>query len=469
MLSSRRPPTRCRRLAGGATLWCILTLVLLASVATSGAGARRARASAHPHTSKCSHIAAHRARRASSKGCKTKSLARRLKRPAKKKPSSATVTIVAPVTATGSAALGEQAPVSAPEAPRLPGSPPVETPPAKTPPVEAPPVKKPPVKEDPVEEKPVEEKPVEKPPVETGPFRFFAPTSFWNEPVPADAPLDSSSTSVVAALAEQELAHAPAINTSSWSVPIYTVPSDQPTVRVKLVYTVSAPLQAAWSAVPLPPNAHPANGSDKHLVVWQPSSDRMWEFYGLEKVGEAWQASWGGAMQDASADRGVYGPEAWTNASTDWGASASSLPIAGGLITLEDLERGEINHALAIAVPQVRADAYASPAERTDGSSPEASSLPEGAHLRLDPSLDLAALHLPHLTLMIAEAAQRYGIFVRDRASNIALYAQDPIPTGTEPYGGSHGYYEGKSSAQLLASFPWSHLQLLKMELHAAG
>lgn len=29
--------------------------------------------------------------------------------------------------------------------------------------------------------------------------------------------------------------------------------------------------------------------------------------------------------------------------------------IAGGLITLEDLERGEINHALAIAVPNTRA------------------------------------------------------------------------------------------------------------------
>ena len=67
---------------------------------------------------------------------------------------------------------------------------------------------------------------------------------------------------------------------------------------------------------------------------------------------------------------------------------------------------------------------------------------------------------------MLAEAAQRYGIFVRDRAANVALYAQDPTPTGTEPYGGSHGFLEGKPAYALLASFPWSHLQLLKMELH---
>ena len=108
---------------------------------------------------------------------------------------------------------------------------------------------------------------------------------------------------------------------------------------------------------------------------------------------------------------------------------------------------GQINHALAIAIPNPRAGVYASPAQRTDGWSTEPLSLPEGAHLRLDPNLDLAALHLPRLTLMMAEAAQRYGIVVRDRAANVAFYAQDPTPTGTEPYTGAHGYFEGQVPA----------------------
>lgn len=84
----------------------------------------------------------------------------------------------------------------------------------------------------------------------------------------------------------------------------------------------------------------------------------------------------------------------------------------------------------------------------------------------LDPKLDLAALHLPRLTLMIAEAAQRYGIFIRDRAGSVAFYAQDPTPTGTNPYQGPHGYFEGRAPSQLLVSFPWSHLELLRMDLH---
>ncbi len=266
---------------------------------------------------------------------------------------------------------------------------------------------------------------------------------------------------------EAELKRGPYINTSSWSVPVYTVPANQPVVKVTLEKSLRAlTLQAAWTAVPLPSNAKPAAGSDEHLVVWQPSTDRLWEFWHLQLIGSVWQAGWGGAIQNVSSSSGAYGPTSWVGALTEWGASASSLSIAGGLITLEDLQSGHINHALAMAVPNPRAVVYASPAQRTDGWSLEPNSLPEGAHLRLDPNLDLAALRLPKLTLMMAEAAQRYGIVVRDTARDVTFYGQDPTPTGTEPYTGAHGYYEGKTPQQLLASFPWNHLQLLKMELH---
>ena len=316
---------------------------------------------------------------------------------------------------------------------------------------------------------------VEPPAKSAAPFRFFSPTSFWNEEVSANAALDPSSTAAVTAF-DQEIAAAetekeglPNINTTSWSVPVYTVPLGQPTVDVSLQNGAGerAALQAAWEAVPLPAGAQPAAGTDKLLVVWQPSTDKLWEFWGLEETLTGWHATWGGAMQNVSADSGAYGPEDWPGANSYWGAAATSLSMAGGLITLEDLEKGQIDHALAMSIPAPRGGVYASPAERTDGSSTEPLSIPEGAHLRLDPSLDLASLHLPKLTLMLAEAAQRYGIFVANRSANVAMYAQDPIPTGANPYTGAHGYYEGKSAQQILEAFPWSHLQLLKMELHS--
>lgn len=308
------------------------------------------------------------------------------------------------------------------------------------------------------------------------PFRFFAPTSFWNKPLPANAPLDPSSATIVGAFneevaAEERSGSGPWINTTKYSVPVYTVSISQPTVRVTLDRTPISPklqkLQAAWDAVPLPSNAQPASGTDAVLVVWQPSTDRLWEFWRLVHEANGWYASWGGAMQDVSTDPGVFGPKAWPGATSGWGTSASSLSLVGGLISLEDLEKGQIDHAVSMSIPNVRAGVFSSPAQRSDGKSANPLALPEGAHLRLDPNLDLATLHLPPLTLMIAEAAQRYGIFIKDGAHNVTFDAQDPIPTGAEPYAGPNGYFEGKTPSQLLAAFPWSHLELLKMRLHS--
>lgn len=50
--------------------------------------------------------------------------------------------------------------------------------------------------------------------------------------------------------------------------------------------------------------------------------------------------------------------------------------------------------------------------------------------------------------------------------ANNTSAAPRSTPTGTNPYTGAGGYFEGMSPARLLAVFPWSHLQLLKMELH---
>src|SRR5271166_1877369 len=309
---------------------------------------------------------------------------------------------------------------------------------------------------------------------QTAPFRFFSPRSFWNQPVSDHAALDPSSAEVVGSLAnematEEHAERGPWINIGAYGVPIYTVSAQQPTVRVRLAAIpqggVSAiarsesvhALQKGWRAVPLPPDARPASGTDGHLVVWQPRTDRLWEFWQLVRRPFGWSGSWGGAMRHVSRSDGVYSSKAWPGAGSAWGASASSLSIAGGLITLEDVKAGRIDHALAIAVPNVRGGVYALPARRTDGSSNDPLSLPEGAHLRLDPALNLTALHLPPLTRMLAEAAQRYGLYIRDGGPIGAFFGQRPAPTEANPYNGPNGYFEGKYPNQILAPFPWSH------------
>jgi hypothetical protein len=302
------------------------------------------------------------------------------------------------------------------------------------------------------------------------PWRPFSSASPWNRAVPSAAPLDPRSHAIVARLASEVTAErretgGPPINTTLFSVPVYRVPAHQPTTAVRLRgQSGASALRAAWSAVPLPPDAQPAAGTDHHLVVWQPSSDKLWEFWHLSGGPGSWTAGWGGAIEHVSESSGVYGAKSWPGATRWWGASASSLSIAGGLITMEDLRLGNIDHALAMALPEVRSGLYSAPARRTDGTSRDPLALPEGAHLRLDPRLDLAAMKMPPITRAIAEAAQRYGLIVRDRAGTVCLYAEAPDTRTANPYSGPEGYFEGWEKP--LAFFPWRHLQLLRMKLH---
>jgi hypothetical protein len=305
------------------------------------------------------------------------------------------------------------------------------------------------------------------------PFRFFSSSSFWNRPVSASAPLDPSSPARMAAFEteiqlQQQEGVGPWINAVRSGIPVYTVSAHQHKVRVRLTnHAPERALSAAWRAVPLPPNAEPAAGVDGGLVVWQPSRDRLWEFFRLVHDADGWRASWGGAMRHVSSNTGVYGYDAWPGAKPWWGLSASSLSLVGGLISLEDLETGQINHALEMATPNRSRAFFSSPAQRTDGRSDSPVALPEGAHLRLNPQLDLTKLNLPPLTLLLAQAAQRYGIFITDGtgASGVTtFFAENPSPTGANPYAAPGGYFEGRKPSELLASFPWSQLQLLRMQ-----
>jgi hypothetical protein len=312
------------------------------------------------------------------------------------------------------------------------------------------------------------------------PFRFFSPHSPWNTPLSEHEQLDPNSAKLVRELASEAArpvgGGGPFLDATSESTPIYSVSAHQPTVRVALLaYTaLGAPappsaLSAAWSAVPLPSDAQHAYGSQACLVVWQPSTDRLWEFRGLHRGAHGWSAASGGAMEHVSSNPGVYGPRAWPGASSQWGATGSSLSIVGGLMTFKDLARRRIPHALAMAVPEVRRGVYTAPAGRSEGTSSSPLSLPAGARLRLDPRLNLRTLHVTRLVREMAEAAQKYGIVVRGWAPQVTLYAQDPLSLDTDPYIGQPGYSEAHPPDELLKGFPWRRLQLLEMNLLPVG
>jgi hypothetical protein len=209
--------------------------------------------------------------------------------------------------------------------------------------------------------------------------------------------------------------------------------------------------------VPIPPGAHAAQGSDESLVISQPSTNTLWEFWLAHDVSGTWHARWGGKMSDVSRNPGFY------SSATSWGGSGTSLSLLGGLIRIADLRSGQIDHALALAIPHARSSTFVFPAQRSDGNDASPTAIPEGTRFRLNPKLDIDALHLPPVTKMIAIAAQRYGIIVRDQAGSVVFYAEDPSTT-TQPriYEGPRGLFGGLAPSQLLRSFPWSQLEVVR-------
>jgi hypothetical protein len=304
--------------------------------------------------------------------------------------------------------------------------------------------------------------------------QLFAPGSFWNKRLPATAPLDPSSAvlvqSLVAEVAREQTARiGPWISVGRRAAPLYRVGPDQRRVRVHLDNgneRFRRTLQRAFASVPIPAAARPADPPDGHMTVWQPATDKLWEFYRARREPDGWHARWGGAIRRVSKSRGYYTRAAWRGAKPAWGATASSLPVIGGAMLLDELGRGRIDHALAINVPFARAGVFAWPAQRTDGDGGP-TTLPEGARLRLDPTLVLGELGLPKLTRMIARAAQRYGLVVRDQTGHgISLFGENPSQFGGDPY---RKYFRGRTPQQLLADFPWERLQVLEMYLCTAA
>ena len=293
------------------------------------------------------------------------------------------------------------------------------------------------------------------------PTRWFAADSFWNTPLADNAPLDARSAAWTSHLVTKVATNGRWINTTSYSAPIYTVPADQKLVQVKIDWP-TALYGAEFAAVPVPDGLHPAVGTDGRAVIYQPSTDTLWEFWQMRisPLDGMWHANTAGKVIHVSDDHtGLFAPTPYAE---PYGAAASQIPVTPGLITPDELKNGAINHVVSLAIPHpLHFFWWSWPATRSDGDSFDWYDVPEGARFRLPPYLDLTKLGLTPAGLTIARAVKRYGMVVSDMSTTVHFYAQDPVNLGSDPY---PALFAGKSPDAVLANFPWSSLQALQSQ-----
>jgi hypothetical protein len=305
--------------------------------------------------------------------------------------------------------------------------------------------------------------------------RPFAPDSVWNLPLRADTPISPESDAYVGWLEQAITGDKTWINTAHCAMPTYTAAADTPRVRVNLDATAyqDPALIQAWSSVPIPEAATAAECSDANFAVRQTQSDgrvKQWEFWAARKGSDGiWTARWGGVIDDIRTDRGIASTMAWSDPTAAtyaarrstrfWNVTASSVSMTAGLITAEDLRSGVIDHAISIATPDTAKGKWMWPAQRSDGASTDPAALPEGARLRLDPKLDLDAGTMTPLVRMIAKAAQRYGLILRDRTWSVTTFYGEEF-TGEDSSLVSR-LLENQYPNHALRAFPWDKLQVL--------
>jgi hypothetical protein len=341
--------------------------------------------------------------------------------------------------------------------------------------------------------------------------RCYFPSSFFCQRLAPNAPIDPDSAGMVTELRNMAYGVAPdnpvdckhavmtdnpllwtaeerrscwpltyraGINYDAYAPMLYTVPAGQRRVPV-LLHAGDSDLKAALlDGVPIPPEARPAGGSDGQLVIYQPSTDTMWEFWRARKdITGSWHASWGGVIPDVSQNPGHY--EDVVNASGgyverhSWGGPSSSIPNLPGLLTADQLRSGVIGHALVFSTWANHPGEWVYPAQRTDGRCRGAlgehcAGIPQGARFRLDPDFAVDGLANP-IVRMIAQAVQDYGMVLNNTTgSGLSFYAEGwrGHPESGDPYYGPGGLFESdpaqRATTRFMREFPWEHLQMLQ-------
>jgi hypothetical protein len=261
-------------------------------------------------------------------------------------------------------------------------------------------------------------------------WRPFSDASPWNTKIAAGAKLDPENQAMIDDLAISSQWPFLGINIKSFSIPLYWANDATPKSEVhSAVGGEGFPGSNGMNGVamvPVPADAAPDPQSDHHMLIVHENRALAWDFWDASVSGGVW--SCGLCATSDLLGSGVRpiaegNPTWWTS----HGSRACGFPLIAGLIRVEELEAGKIEHALVLAYPHIRAGLYtppASTAQATIGNEAiKSRGIPCGGRVQLDPALDLETLGLSASGKVIARALQEYGAYIGDYSGAVNLYA----------------------------------------------
>jgi hypothetical protein len=241
-----------------------------------------------------------------------------------------------------------------------------------------------------------------------GPHEYSCPIFPKNNPLNqeiAHAPVDPNSAAYIASIGLTAHLHPDFGTNPSYGIPYTVVGPHQP--KVSISFTEYGEESNA-GPYPIPANA-PVEGAgeagDRHVLVLQEGSCKLYELYNAQRAGAGWNAGSGAVFNLRS---NALRPNGWTS------ADAAGLPIFPLLVRFPEVRAGRIDHALRVTVPRTQAG-FIHPATHFASDSTDPELPPMGLRLRLKASYSLADFH--GQSLIILRALKRYGLIVADNGS----------------------------------------------------
>ena len=264
-------------------------------------------------------------------------------------------------------------------------------------------------------------------------WRPFDDDSPWNTPIGDSPAIDGDSQVLVDDLAASNPQGILWINMSQYSVPLYFADRNTP-VRTVVANVVGgqgffgdndSDRSSAKARIPIPAGATPAEGTDQQMSIVDLESGLEWGLRKTQVSGDTYTCDVGAATYLSGS-----GVRPSTNRQPWWlgqGARSCGFPLVAGLIRVDEIRAGVIDHALALGYAHIRSRYFTPPASSahptTDDALPDRG-IPCGGRVQLDPTLDLDSLGLTAPAKVIARALQVYGAFVGDSFGATSLYAE---------------------------------------------
>jgi hypothetical protein len=241
----------------------------------------------------------------------------------------------------------------------------------------------------------------------------FPATSVWNARVDS-LPVAADSATIIASIGVDSGVHpdfgSGLYNGSRIGIPYVVVHGAKtPKFRVTFDYADESdkgpyPIPAG---VPIEGAPAHADSGDRHALIVDRDSCKLYELYALRRQGSRWSAG-SGAIWNLRSN--ALRPSTWTS------ADAAGLPILPGLVRFDgDASTGRIDHALRFTVQRTRR-AFIYPARHYASSSDDPSLPPMGLRVRLKAAVDISKL--PPQARIVAQAMKTYGMIVADNGSN---------------------------------------------------